>query len=1268
MGAVYEATDTRSGRTAAVKLLSSDHLTHAGRRRFEREARAMMSVHHPHVCAAYDFGLLDDGRLYLAMERLDGEDVFRRLKRDGRFSASLAVRIALGSARGLAAAHAMGLVHRDVKPSNLFLTRSGPDSEEGAFGEVKVLDFGLAIFSLGEARVTRTGEIVGTPGYMAPEQARGERVEDGRTDVFSLAAVLYRMLAGFPPFGPYGSEPAIAVVVRMLTEPARDLAMVAPNLPAPLCKLVMRALSVDMKHRPADMTRFADDLETLLSTLGDDEGVWLELADTGQVRYDDHTLVEEQRLVTAMLAGGVTDVQTVVEVIRRHGGRAAELGTGRVVGLFGADALDGDEAGRAVAAAIEAQGAAEVIGIGTARTELGEGGVSGDALTVAEAGVADRSGIIVDETTRAHLGRRLVTQEGKIIRLEDAVTSDARLRFVGRSADMADLGARIERAFDDEESGGVLLLGAAGVGKTRLVQELTEHIREQFPGALILCGRGESNRRFSSWHALGRALRLHAGLAEDTPAARCIEVMCNVAEQAGLERARGYFLAAAIGVPIPAGVSELTDNARREPRAMRDQVISTVGDLIEAHTDPAPGSPLQARPVVLALEDAHWADSPSLELVDILFRRLERAPFFALMTGRPHAVEERPELFDSPHLVRRDLRDLSRKAAATLARDALGSVASDVGEEVISTIAEHSGGNPFFVIEIVSSIEHKIRRFGRDGFDPGAFVLPLTVEAAVQSRIGHLPRTDKDTLKRAAVFGERFWREAIEPMVPEVAASLQRLWRGGLIRRPARRDVRLADYEEYEFKHRVVREVAYGMLTPDQQRGLHLSCGRWLADVGASPGEAAEHLTVGGDIAQASLLWEAAAREAAGGGDPGGAIERYGRALEGATGSDRAVNILLERARLATGLGRYELVETDLSALEEHQPLKDDQQWAQSLLLRGRLLRVRQRDPRGEYSLLEQAAALYERCGEQRGLSNVLASMAISQLYGGLGDGLALSQRALETAGEDRHASARARASMGIVYIHKSSLDEASRVENAAVEDARAAGDLQLAIDIQGDLGYVELTRGDFQAAVTVLQEVVDGARRIGAAKAAGYGWHNLGLALLRAGRVDEALAAEDKALVLAATHENDRLAGYAQVYRALVLLEKGDLVAAESAAQSAGKVAGAIDNKPDVRTVLALIHHAAGRVDAGLAEAEKAREIREQNGSMLEHEAELFWVQSELLRASGRVAEADSVAAEGWQRVLARADQVASTPEDRERFLTAFPVHRGLRAAGAPS
>ena len=254
MGAVYAATHLRTGRRYAVKTLLPDAQFSADAiKRFEREATSASALGHPGIVAVHDFNSTEGGLFYLVMDLLEGETLDQRLERTGSLPWPEARRIALEAGEALAAAHAKGLLHRDLKPANLFLARVPGEPKE----KVVLLDFGLAkpIDSAAVSKLTSTGAAVGTPLYMAPEQARGEPL-DVRCDVYGLGAVLYEMLTGAPPFF---DRTLAAVYARLLTESAPSAVRAAAH---PVPGVVDDLLACALAKTPAE--RF----ETVRAFLG----------------------------------------------------------------------------------------------------------------------------------------------------------------------------------------------------------------------------------------------------------------------------------------------------------------------------------------------------------------------------------------------------------------------------------------------------------------------------------------------------------------------------------------------------------------------------------------------------------------------------------------------------------------------------------------------------------------------------------------------------------------------------------------------------------------------------------------------------------------------------------------------------------------------------------------------------------------------------------------------------------------------------------------
>ncbi len=268
--AVYRATHLELGRPAAVKILIAPPPDSDPLARFRQEAHAAATVNHPAFVQIFDYGVTEEGLSYFTMELLEGETLEARLDRETRIESKVALEIAIQVAQALSALHHTGWVHRDVKPSNIFLLGgSGPQ-------KIKLLDLG-AIRSQSETRdlhITTGGResgsisriIVGTPRYMSPEQVLGEKL-DGRSDLYALGAVVYECLVGSPPFV---AKKTLDVLAAHVNETPVPFARRAPevDVPRPIQRVVLRALEKEPGRRPATAEAMALELERALS--GDD--------------------------------------------------------------------------------------------------------------------------------------------------------------------------------------------------------------------------------------------------------------------------------------------------------------------------------------------------------------------------------------------------------------------------------------------------------------------------------------------------------------------------------------------------------------------------------------------------------------------------------------------------------------------------------------------------------------------------------------------------------------------------------------------------------------------------------------------------------------------------------------------------------------------------------------------------------------------------------------------------------------------------------------
>jgi serine/threonine-protein kinase len=257
MGSVWEGTHATLGTHVAVKFIEAEYAeSPEARNRFENEARAAAKLRSKHVVEVYDHGLTEDGRPYIVMEYLRGEPLDKRLDRVGRMPPRDAARMVLQVCRALSKAHASGIVHRDLKPENVFLVW---DEEDGA-DVAKVVDFGIAKFAdnqLANSSATRTGSVLGTPYYMSPEQARGLRSVDHRSDLWSVGVIAYRCLVGVLPFE---GEAVGDLLVKLCTAPLPVPSQLAPDLPPGFDAWFSKALSREPAGRFSNAAELAESL------------------------------------------------------------------------------------------------------------------------------------------------------------------------------------------------------------------------------------------------------------------------------------------------------------------------------------------------------------------------------------------------------------------------------------------------------------------------------------------------------------------------------------------------------------------------------------------------------------------------------------------------------------------------------------------------------------------------------------------------------------------------------------------------------------------------------------------------------------------------------------------------------------------------------------------------------------------------------------------------------------------------------------------------
>lgn len=312
MGLVFEAYDSHLHRTVAVKVLDPGLADdEVARQRFCREARAAAAITHEHVVTVYQVERTADDKLpFLVMQLIQGETLEKKLLRDGRLPLPAILRIGMQVSAGLAAAHSIGMIHRDVKPGNILL--------EDAGGRVKLTDFGLAR-CIEDLKITRTGFVAGTPLYMSPEQAMGEKIDE-RSDLFSLGAVLYEIATGQPPFS--GNTP-LAVLKQIADSQAKSVRSLNPEIPPWLNDLIQKLLAKRPDERPISAAVVAQTLAERLAVFEPISPVQIPAVHTSgacETVQRQHRRHRFQSLLTGIAIGGVLALLALFPFVGRRGG------------------------------------------------------------------------------------------------------------------------------------------------------------------------------------------------------------------------------------------------------------------------------------------------------------------------------------------------------------------------------------------------------------------------------------------------------------------------------------------------------------------------------------------------------------------------------------------------------------------------------------------------------------------------------------------------------------------------------------------------------------------------------------------------------------------------------------------------------------------------------------------------------------------------------------------------------------------------------------
>jgi len=859
MGIIYRATDSRSGQSVALKLLhtqSTDAL-----QRFSREATVLSQLRHPGIVSYIAHGATPDDRPFLAMEWLEGEDLAQRLARQPlSFEESLA--LLRNTAQALAVAHQHGVIHRDLKPSNLFLRHGRPE-------DVVLLDFGLARHQVPSLALTASQMVLGTPGYMAPEQASAQSQLTPGADLFSLGCVFYECLTSRPPFSAPHFVAALAKILFTEPEPLRSL---RPELPEAVEQLLQRMLAKSPESRLSEASSLLKALDELQaqreagsSTAAPGHTPALRL--TGS----------EQQLISVLLAAplshagqparpqdsGLSLRDALRPLLSPHGAQVELLADGSLVATLAAthgSATDPASLAARCALFLQERWPQAAIVLTTGRGHL--------RLPVGEA--VDRAGqllrqleslppsplapVLLDEVTSGLLGPRFQltrSQSGLCLLHGERLGADQSRPLlgkptpcVGRARELARLELAFTACVQEQAAEAFLITAPAGTGKSRLRHEFLRRLERHEPPVRVLLGRGDPMSAGSADGLLAQALRRLCGLSGGEPlGVRRERLSQRLAQHLPASQAPevSAFLGELCGIPFPDEHSAKLRAARGDPRLMSIHVGRALVAFLRAEC--------AHHPVLLVLEDLHWGDTLSVRLMDEALRELAEQPFLVLALARP----EVRELLPGPWLQRMQvlqLPGLSSKAGASLMREVLG---PELPSALVERLTEQAAGNALFLEELIRAVA--------EGRGEAA---PQTVLAMLQARLGRLDAKIRQVLLAASFLGRTFWTGSVQALLGEEESPtllehhLQQLVEQELIeRQPVSR---FPPDTEYRFRHALMRDAAYALVPDSHGPDGHRLAGRWLEQRGESdPRVLAEHFHRGQQPERAAHFYAEAA-------------------------------------------------------------------------------------------------------------------------------------------------------------------------------------------------------------------------------------------------------------------------------------------------------------------------------------------------------------------------------------------------------------------------
>lgn len=910
MGVVYEARDIKLNRTVALKFIPLE-LTRDQqyKERFIKEAQAASSLDHQNICTIYEISETDDGKLFIAMPRYDGETIKEKLK-EGPLPIGDVIDISKQVARGLAETHSRGIIHRDIKPANIIITSDGT---------AKILDFGLSK-QIDDKEITRTAAVMGTMAFMSPEQISGEEVGH-RTDIWSLGVVMYEMLTGRLPFeGDQGVVIMHSIINKSPIPPTEQRA----EIPRELERIVLKCMRKDPNDRYSKAKLLFSHLVKLEEEL---EREKLEVSAVRETKVERRKEAERRQatVVVLDLAGYYEmleglDSEEVASIMTRcseilnfieekYEGTIQKIAEKSYIAFFGAPIAIEDAPKKAVNAAIELRNRFQIfsqkenlrfplephIGVSTGTVIVGarytdqkkEPTITGDTVNRAsQIKESTRKGeIYVDQYVYRftkedfeykplkplHIkGKkeavsvfRLLSKKEKIYRFGIASDRMIHSEMVGRTSELNKLKLHILKVINGEGSI-VNIIGEAGIGKSRLIAELLE--KEEIKKVQLLMGRALSFGKNLSFHPIIDLMKRWVEIKETDSGADSYQKLENAITKANPEGSSEIFpfVATLMGIKLTGRHASRIEGIKGE--ALEKLILKSLRELFDGLT--------ARRPVVVIIEDLHWSDLSSIGILESLYRLAENSRILFINVFRPGYEETGERILGTIKSRYSDfstditLVSLDENQSGILVNNLLK--IEGLSPNVMELITRKAGGNPFFIEEVARSfIDEGIVKIEDGNFritkKIDTIVIPETINEVLMSRIDRLDEKTKNLLKIASVIGRNFFYKILTDVartIDEVDDRLDHLKDTQLILERYR-----MEELEYLFKHALAQEATYESILFKTRKQLHLKIAQSIESVFSDRlqefyGMLAFHYSKGEDLDKAEEYLTKAGEEA----------------------------------------------------------------------------------------------------------------------------------------------------------------------------------------------------------------------------------------------------------------------------------------------------------------------------------------------------------------------------------------------------------------------